>query len=95
MKTIAAIAAVTLIAISSIAHAGDARALVPAHESDYVPQSATRAEVLADLAMWKKAGLLKYWRGENTPDTFSREYRAAYARYLRMRHDGQQSASGK
>ncbi|TKR56374.1 DUF4148 domain-containing protein [Allopusillimonas ginsengisoli] len=45
----------------------------------------TRAEVLADLAMWKRAGLEEFWKGENTPDTFSREYREAYAEYTRMR----------
>ncbi|WP_255772794.1 DUF4148 domain-containing protein [Paracandidimonas lactea] len=45
----------------------------------------TRAEVRADLALWKKAGLDNFWAGESTPDTFSREYRSAYAEYVRMR----------
>nr|WP_321329763.1 DUF4148 domain-containing protein [Alcaligenes faecalis] len=45
----------------------------------------TRAEVRADLALWKKAGLDKFWAGESTPDTFSREYRSAYAEYVQLR----------
>ncbi|MBO9328445.1 hypothetical protein A6B37_19185 [Achromobacter sp. HZ01] len=45
----------------------------------------TRAEVLADLAIWKRAGMDKFWRGNNTPDIYSREYRTAQAEYLRMR----------
>lgn len=45
----------------------------------------TRAEVRADLELWKRAGLDDFHRGENTPDTFSREYRKAYAEYVRMR----------
>ncbi|ABI58328.1 DUF4148 domain-containing protein [Nitrosomonas eutropha] len=45
----------------------------------------TRAEVRADLELWKKAGLDKFWAGESTPDTFSREYRSAYAEYVRLR----------
>ncbi len=46
----------------------------------------TRAEVLADLEMWKRAGLQKLHEGGETPDTFSSEYRSAYAEYIRMRN---------
>ncbi|WP_237174133.1 DUF4148 domain-containing protein [Paracandidimonas lactea] len=57
------------------------------HQSavDVYGEPKTRAEVRADLELWKRAGLDDFWRGENTPDTFSREYRTAYAEYVRMR----------
>ncbi|PLC52962.1 hypothetical protein CR155_16305 [Pollutimonas nitritireducens] len=48
-------------------------------------KSKTRAEVNADLALWKRAGLDKFWRGRSPPDTFRPEYRAAYAEYVRLR----------
>ncbi|WP_442593345.1 DUF4148 domain-containing protein [Parapusillimonas sp. JC17] len=46
----------------------------------------TRAEVQADLAIWNRAGLGELHRGELTPDTFSPQYKAAYAEYIRMRN---------
>lgn len=46
----------------------------------------TRAEVRADLRLWNRAGLDKLWDREGGPDTFSREYRAAYAEYVRLRN---------
>ncbi|CAP44948.1 DUF4148 domain-containing protein [Bordetella petrii] len=46
----------------------------------------SRAEVQADLAIWKRAGMDKFWRGNQTPNTFSREYRMAQAEYQRMRN---------
>ncbi|MDF8361181.1 DUF4148 domain-containing protein [Achromobacter anxifer] len=52
--------------------------------SPYGP-SLTRAEVLADLALWKRAGVDRFWRGEETPDIYSREYKAAFAEYYRLR----------
>lgn len=48
-------------------------------------RSKTRAEVNADLVLWKRAGLDKFWRGRGTPDTFRPEYKAAYAEYMRLR----------
>ncbi|CAM5377357.1 DUF4148 domain-containing protein [Eoetvoesiella caeni] len=45
----------------------------------------TSAEVHADLALWKRAGLDKFWRGRGVPDTFRSEYKAAYAEYVRLR----------
>lgn len=52
--------------------------------SPYGP-SLTRAEVLADLALWKRAGVDRYWRGEETPDIYSPEYKAAFSEYFRLR----------
>lgn len=52
--------------------------------SPYGP-SLTRAEVLADLALWKRAGVDKFWRGEATPDIYSREYKTAFSEYVRLR----------
>ncbi len=50
-----------------------------------VGASKTSAEVHADLALWKRAGLDKFWRGRGVPDTFRPEYKAAYAEYVRLR----------
>lgn len=52
--------------------------------SPYGP-SLTRAEVLADLALWKRAGVDRYWCGEETPDIYSPEYKAAFSEYYRLR----------
>ncbi|WP_033453287.1 DUF4148 domain-containing protein [Bordetella bronchiseptica] len=46
----------------------------------------TRAEVRADLAVWKRAGMDKFWNKSQTPDLYSREYRTAHAEYLRLRN---------
>src|SRR3546814_19626070 len=48
-------------------------------------ESKTRAEVNADLVLWKRAGLDKLWRGHGSPDTFTPQYKAAYAEYVRLR----------
>jgi hypothetical protein len=45
----------------------------------------SRAEVLADLQVWQRAGLQAFNRGEASPDTSSVEYRRAYARYAELR----------
>lgn len=45
----------------------------------------SRAEVLADLALWKRAGVDRFWRGEATPDIYSPEYKAAFSEYVRLR----------
>ena len=45
----------------------------------------SRAEVNADLAAWKQAGLDKLSGGDAGPDTFSSEYRQAYKNYLQLR----------
>src|SRR3546814_14375308 len=46
----------------------------------------TRAEVKADLAVWKRAGMDRFWNKSVTPDIYSREYKMAQAEYLRMRN---------
>src|SRR3546814_16760073 len=46
----------------------------------------TRAEVKADLAVWKRAGMERFWNKSVTPDIYSREYKMAQAEYLRMRN---------
>ncbi|MFW7342368.1 DUF4148 domain-containing protein [Pollutimonas sp. H1-120] len=53
--------------------------------ADVYGEPKTRAEVRADLELWKQAGLDEFSSGEATPDTFSREYKAAYAEYIRLR----------
>ncbi|KAG0924536.1 hypothetical protein G6F31_019087 [Rhizopus arrhizus] len=52
-----------------------------------VDRGLTRAEVRADLAMWKQAGMDAFWNQSETPDFYSREYKAAYADYHRLRAD--------
>ncbi|KAG0755373.1 hypothetical protein G6F22_020636 [Rhizopus arrhizus] len=46
----------------------------------------TRAEVRADLAMWNRAGMDKFYRGRISPDVYSESYRARYATYLKLRN---------
>jgi hypothetical protein len=41
----------------------------------------SRAEVLAQLHMWRLSGLADLNRGEGSPDTYSLEYRKAEAKY--------------
>ena len=37
----------------------------------------TRAQVLADLAVWKKSGMSDLYRGNQEPDVYSAKYRSA------------------
>ncbi|WGJ89869.1 DUF4148 domain-containing protein [Achromobacter mucicolens] len=46
----------------------------------------TRAEVRADLAMWKRAGMDKFYKGRRTPNVYSASYRKSYANYLELRN---------
>ncbi|MDH0735449.1 MULTISPECIES: DUF4148 domain-containing protein [Achromobacter] len=46
----------------------------------------SRAEVRADLAMWKRAGLDKFYRGRKSPDIYSADYRERYATYVKLRN---------
>ncbi|MDH1180867.1 DUF4148 domain-containing protein [Achromobacter mucicolens] len=55
-------------------------------ERGYSDRGLTRAEVRADLAVWKRAGMDKFWNKSQTPDIYSREYRMAHAEYIRMRN---------
>lgn len=59
-------------------------------ELDYPPpqprsSSKTRAEVRADLSLWKRSGMADLYRGSQEPDVFSLKYRQRYAEYVRMR----------
>ncbi|MEI2415307.1 DUF4148 domain-containing protein [Orrella sp. JC864] len=46
------------------------------------PASAkSRAEVRAETAAWRQAGLAQAWRGEQTPDIEGPQYRAGVERY--------------
>ncbi|PLC52762.1 hypothetical protein CR155_16970 [Pollutimonas nitritireducens] len=83
----AVLLATTTMAVSAQPHtsAVSASAAASSNIASVFGEPKTRAEVRADLALWKKAGLDKFWAGESTPDTFSREYRSAYAEYVRLR----------
>ncbi|WP_447921095.1 DUF4148 domain-containing protein [Achromobacter aegrifaciens] len=64
--------------------------LVTYGEQDYPPPqpvttSKTRAEVRADLNLWKRSGMADLYRGAQGPDVFSLKYRQRYAEYVRMR----------
>lgn len=45
----------------------------------------SRAEVLADLQVWRESGLAELQAGESGPDVYSARYRSAEARYAAMR----------
>jgi len=53
--------------------------------ADVYGKPKTRAEVRADLELWKRSGVNDFWKGRHPPNTFSRKYREAYAEYVRMR----------
>lgn len=52
----------------------------------------SRAEVLADLALWKRSGMAALDRGEASPSPASPEYRAAHARYVALRNSPEYTA---
>ncbi|ARP95235.1 DUF4148 domain-containing protein [Bordetella genomosp. 13] len=58
----------------------------PSDSRTYQPRELSRAEVKADLAVWRRAGMDKFWQKSTTPDFYSREYRTAEAEYRRMRN---------
>ncbi|HGM5798402.1 TPA: DUF4148 domain-containing protein [Pseudomonas aeruginosa] len=64
------------------ATSGEDTALVPPTANG---QGLTRAEVLADLALWTRAGMPQHANSESASDLTSSAYREAYARYLRLR----------
>lgn len=49
----------------------------------------TRAEVLADTAVWRRSGMAELSRGEAGPDIFSDRYQNAKARYQAMKESPQ------
>ncbi|MDG9971438.1 DUF4148 domain-containing protein [Achromobacter mucicolens] len=46
----------------------------------------SRAEVQADLAMWKKAGMARFYPRRGSVDFFSENYRSSNAEYRRLRN---------
>lgn len=77
----AVLLATTTMAVSAQPHTSTVSANAAASSNI----ASTRAEVLADLVLWKKAGLDKFRVDYEPSITFSREYRAAYAEYVRLR----------
>lgn len=56
-------------------------------DQTYIPptfSTLSRAEVNADTAAWRKAGLADEWRGDATPDIYSLEYRTKLAYYQHL-----------
>ena len=82
------LSAVVLVA-TPMAYAGAQTALptntAASTYSSGVDRGLTRAEVQADLAVWKRAGVDRFWNQSETPDIYSREYKMAYAEYIRLR----------
>ncbi|MDH0682745.1 DUF4148 domain-containing protein [Achromobacter animicus] len=72
--------------VSALAPVAYGQSTVSGASSTAPREGLTRAEVQADLAVWKRAGMDKFWRGEHTPDIYSREYRSAHAEYVRMKN---------
>lgn len=73
-----------VVALVSLAAAGtvlaqDSTAVAP------TTSKLTRAEVIADLSLWKRAGLQAYQGGESH-DTFSPAYERSLAEYQRLRN---------
>jgi hypothetical protein len=86
-----AFASIAFALAGAVAHAAPADANQASNGSEEA-RSLTRAEVAADLAVWKRAGLDQFSRGDSGPDVNSPEYRAAYANYLRMRRGAEYQA---
>ncbi|QPF73873.1 DUF4148 domain-containing protein [Roseateles sp. DAIF2] len=77
--------ALALIAASGLALADSSRDDIdPALQNASKPSTLTRAEVQADLALWRRAGVPGAY-GEQTVDTSSASYQAAFAEYQRLR----------
>lgn len=83
----AVLLATTTMAVSAQPHTStvSASAVASSNIADVFGEPKTRAEVRADLVLWKKAGLDKFRVDYEPSITFSREYRAAYAEYVRLR----------
>lgn len=82
-KTILAALCLSASGVSFSAFAGESTAHVPSSASGPM---LTRAEVLADLALWRRAGLSEVGSGELSPDFTSPPYRPLYDEYLRLRN---------
>lgn len=93
MNLATAIASITIALVGVQAHAAPAGASAPSQGYDNaIARPESRAEVEADLALWKRAGLDKLEQGESGPDIYSAEYREAYANYLHMRRGPEYAA---
>lgn len=73
MKKELIVAAIFGLIFSGIAGAEDLRGI-------------SRAEVKADLAIWKLAGMAKFSNVKDTNLEFTPQYRERYAKYLEMRN---------
>ena len=78
-----AAAGLAVIGMSAFAQQGKDPASATAATRDR--PALTRADVLADLQMWKRAGLPVGGRGQAGVDVHAPDYQAAYARYLALR----------
>lgn len=45
----------------------------------------SRIEVRADVAMWQRSGMDRFYRGRGPIDVFSPAYRRSYAEYQRLK----------
>ena len=71
-----------VIALASLAAAGTV--LAQGATPQAAPTGLTRAEVIADLNLWKRAGLHTYQSGESQ-EMFNPAYERALAEYQRLR----------
>lgn len=76
--------ALALIAASGLTLADSSRDDIDPALQNAKPSTLTRAEVQADLALWRRAGVPGAY-GEQTVDTSSASYQAAFAEYQRLR----------
>lgn len=81
LKNIAVAAFATLVGTVAMANDGQAAG---GEVSKYLPKSLSRAEVIADLEIYRRSGLDEFDRGES-PDLFSNAYNSAQARYMALR----------
>ena len=70
-----------LLVAAAVAHADGMPSAPPIALS-----SVARAEVLADLQVWQRAGMDKLEAGEAGPEVFGERYRAALATYVALRN---------
>lgn len=81
LKNIALAALATL--VGTMAMARDSHA-VGSDVSKYLPKSVSRAEVIADLEIYRRSGLAELDSSES-PDLFGSAYLHAQARYMALR----------
>ena len=82
---------VSLSVVAAVAQAQPITIVLPS-DAELVEPTRTRAEVLADMYLWRVAGLEALNRGEAGPPVFSEEYRKAQARYAWLRASPQYAA---